>query len=192
MNIQNNPQALTLKRPNFKAIKSVKCEGLYKKFPAQAKEIVDTFKSNEVAMNFCKNHDVNIVFYAIKVGMEAVENSIHIFFKNPAKKKFLGLFGSQKDKISLSAFSDEFNMEKSFINSTNRLKNYIINDPKTGMLNSHINIKEKEINKVLLTEKNNLLIKKAKELKEKEALQKFKDDTVDLKKSLNDLVENSK
>ena len=52
--------------PNFTAIKSVKCDGLYKKYPELANELVTAFKKNPTAMEFCKKYDVDVVFYAVK------------------------------------------------------------------------------------------------------------------------------
>ena len=52
--------------PNFTAIKSVKCDGLYKKYPELANELIEALKQNPKAMEFCKKYDVDIIFYAIK------------------------------------------------------------------------------------------------------------------------------
>lgn len=52
--------------PNFTSIKSVKCEGLYKKTPELATDVVEAFKANPKAMEFCRKYDVDIVFYAFK------------------------------------------------------------------------------------------------------------------------------
>ena len=47
MQVQNNPQ-IPNTVPNFKAIKSVKHQGLYKKHPKLAQNLVDTFKTNKI------------------------------------------------------------------------------------------------------------------------------------------------
>ena len=44
-------------QPNFTAIKSLKMEGLYKKYPELGKQLVDTFQSSPRAMEFCKKYD---------------------------------------------------------------------------------------------------------------------------------------
>ena len=55
-----------IQSPNFTAIKSVKCEGLYKKYPQLANDVVDALKQNPNAMEFCKEYDVDIVIDANK------------------------------------------------------------------------------------------------------------------------------
>ena len=192
MQVYNNPQIPNTTTPNFKAIKSVKFDGLYKTFPKQAKEMVDTFKENKVAMDFCKKYDTDIVFYAVRKNIHAVNNAILMFFNNPAKKKFLGIFGSKRDKISLSTYSNEFELEKSFTNSVNRLKNFMINDKEKGLLISHINNKEKEINKVLSLKNDELIKKQTKKAAKQQAKLNFKNDSKNLDQSIQDLIENSK
>lgn len=165
MQIRNNPQIPTqTTSPNFKAIKTIKCEGLYKKHPDLAKNLVDAFKENPKAMDFCKKFDVNIIFYACKQAMSAVESSIHIFFDNPAKTKFLGIFGSKKDSISLSNYDDKYEIVKSLEATTEGLKNYIsdhIPNENSGLLNSHIKLKEEEIQKVLDAKEQKILAKES-------------------------------
>ena len=192
MQVYNNPQIPSSTTPNFKAIKSVKCKGLYKNFPKQAKEMVDTFKENKVAMDFCKKYDTDIVFYAVRKNIHTVNNAILMFFNNPAKKKFLGIFGSKRDKISLSTYSNEFELEKSFTNSVNRLKNFMINDKEKGLLIAHINNKEEEINKVLSLKNDELIRKQTKLAAKQQAKQNFKNDSKNLDQSIQDLIENSK
>ena len=82
MQVQNNPQITST--PNFKAIKSIKSTGLYKKQPRLVQGLVDTFQTNKTAMDFCKKYDVDIVFHACKDIMHSVKSTVAIFFKNPA------------------------------------------------------------------------------------------------------------
>ena len=42
--------------PNFTAIRSIKCEGLYKKYPEYANHLVEAFKKNPIAIEFCKKY----------------------------------------------------------------------------------------------------------------------------------------
>ena len=153
MQINNNIQMQGASKPNFMAIKSVKCEGLYKKFPEQGKILVDTFKNNPVAMEFCKKYDVDIVFYACKDATDSVRSSMHIFFQNPAKTKFLGIFGSKKDKIELSGFGNSYFEKESIKDSTSQLVDYMLvsteGKPLTGVLNQHMKLKSQEIEKTM-------------------------------------------
>ena len=103
-------------------------------------------------MNFCKERDVNIVFYACQKMLEGVESSIHIFFKNPAKTKFFGLIKNADDKISLSAYDYRGGIEESLEKSTAELTDYItenIPGKTSGVLDSHIHYKKEEIDAYL-------------------------------------------
>lgn len=195
MQIYNNAQNSNLSTPNFKAIKSFKYEGLYKKYPQHAQKIVDTFYSNPIAMNFCKKHDVNIVLYACKKAMTAVKASILIFFNNPAKEKFLGIFGNTKDKIYLSQYANEYNIENSLEISSSNLNKFI--EPKNseeycGVLDSHIAQKEEEIAAVL-AKKHKKEAEKMEKNKLKENLEiKRITDTKTLNESIKKLMDESK
>ena len=162
MQIYNNPQILqTTTVPSFKAIKSVKCEGLYKDFPKYGKELVDSFKSNKTAMDFCRKYDVDLVFHACKDMLNSVKSTILLIFENPTKSKFLGFLGSRKDKIELSGYGNAYNYDSSLKASTNTLIDYMSDSttgkPVSGLLDQHISIKEQEIQKALdkKNEKNN-------------------------------------
>ena len=76
-NVMSNPNQTT---PNFKAIKSAKCEGLYKDYPSYGKNLVETFKKNPTAMKFCKKYDVNLVFHACKDMMNSVRSTLLLTF----------------------------------------------------------------------------------------------------------------
>ena len=75
----------------IKAIKSIKCKGLYEMYPRQAKGLVECFKDNEVAMNFCRKHDVDIIFNATEESA-GILASLKMIFTDPRKSKFLGIF----------------------------------------------------------------------------------------------------
>ena len=170
---------------NFKAIKSVKCEGLFKKFPEYGQILVDTFQQNPKAMEFCKKYDVDIVFYALKKAISDVESSIHIIFENPAKKKFLGFLGNTRDKISISGY------HRSLEESVDTLKNYIENN-QAGVLNANIENKENEILKAI----EEIMIKKAEKHKKEVAkvnnLTQKEENSKKLQNSIRDLINNSK
>ena len=103
-------------------------------------------------MEFCKKYDVNIVFYACKEAMDSVKSSIHLFFENPTKTKFLGIFGNQQDKIEISGYGNRYNLAESLTESTAELKRHIVDEiigETTGVLNGQIRYKEEEIQKIL-------------------------------------------
>ncbi len=196
MQVFNTPQFSTYNtKPNFKAIRTVKCEGLYKKYPELGKELVETFRANPAAMDFCKKYDVDIIFDACKRAITAVESSIHIVFDNPAKKKFLGIFGSQKDRIHLSNYNDAYEIPKSIKESTEGLKDYIspsIPGRTSGLLDAHINYKEEDIQKVL-DERKEILAKKLDENKKAEQEKtKQEIDKQSLADSVSELIKSSK
>ena len=149
MFVQNNPQMASA--TSFKAIKSVKCEGLYKKFPEEGKKLVDAFKNNSKAMDFCKKYDVNVVFYAVKEQFESVASSLHIFFKNPAKSWVSKLIDGKQDKIELNGYGNAYNTKKSLEESTKQLVNYMEestpNKSVSGVLDQHLELKDEEIQK---------------------------------------------
>lgn len=195
MQINNNPQVPSQTvAPNFKAIKSVKCKGLYKRHPELSKELVEAFRTNPKAMEFCKKYDVNIVFYACKEVMDSVVSSIHLFFENPTKTKFLGIFGSKQDKIEISGYGNSYNLAEALTESTADLKKHIadvIIGENTGILNGLIQYKEEEIQKILNEktlnakkhyENNNETIKKQVQKHEKAVLDS----------SIEDLINSSK
>ena len=62
MQIQNNYSVNTNYNPNFMMIKSVRSEGLYKKYLQKVNDLVDALKNNDTAMELCKKYDVDIVF----------------------------------------------------------------------------------------------------------------------------------
>ena len=108
--------------PQFKAIKSFQCKGLYKKFPDAAKEIVDTFQANPKAMDFCSKYDVDIFLTAKEsweTGHYAIKNTLLIVYENIAKSKIKKVIdwllkNTSKDQITknfkkaLSPWNAEF------------------------------------------------------------------------------------
>ena len=197
MQVYNTPQFSNVKQTNFKAIKSVKCKGLYKKHPELAKELVQSFKTNPIAMDFCKKFDVDIVFYACKQAMSAVESSVHIFFDNPTKKSFLGFLGNKRDKISLNAYDDKYETENSLKASTDLLKAYILKDyaipnRPCGLLNSHIKCKQDEIQKILEEKDAKHKAKLDKDYEKALAETNAKNETKELNDSIEDIINSSK
>lgn len=195
MRIQSDSaQIPTTKTPNFKAIKSVRCEGLYKKYPEYGQELVETFKQNPKAMEFCKEYDVDIVFHAFKRAVSSVESSIRILFKNPAKKSFLGILGNARDEIALHGFGNRYDEKLSLRQSTANLKNYIAENvpgKTSGVLNSHIESKEEEIKKALDKKAAKLAKKQEKAEIKNNSKNKMIADTEKLQDSIQDLINQS-
>ena len=112
---------------NFQAIKSVKCRGLYEKYPELGQQLVDAFQKCKEAMDFCKKYDSDIVFYAKKDGIDTVESSIHIFYDNPALsklKKFFKFLNSSEDISVFFKFKSYFlisNKESNMILLSNNI-----------------------------------------------------------------------
>lgn len=158
--------------PNFTAIRSVKCEGLYKKYPELANNLVSAFKENPTAMAFCKKYDVDIVFAAIKQMQDTVESSIHIVFDNISKSKvrrfFEGVLGKNDDKVVLHAWGNEYSLPCSIEKSTQNLAEHISPEVKTaegyrgGMLDSHLKNAEERIQTALNKRLEKISKKKAK------------------------------
>lgn len=195
MRIQSDSaQIPTTKTPNFKAIKSVRCEGLYKKYPEYGQELVETFKKNPKAMEFCKEYDVDIVFHAFKRAVSSVESSIRILFKNPAKKSFLGILGNARDEIALHGFGNRYDEKLSLRQSTANLKNYIAENvpgKTSGVLNSHIESKEEEIKEALDKKAAKLAKKQEKAEIKNNSKNKMIADTEKLQDSIQDLINQS-
>lgn len=191
MKVNNNMQMQSVSKPSFKAIKSVKCEGLYKKFPAEGKRLIDTFKNNSKAMEFCKKYDVNVVFYACKGMMESVESSLQIYFKNPARSWVSKLIDGKQDKIELHGYGNAYDTKQSLVESAENLVNYMEEStsgkPVSGLLEQHLKLKDEEMQKVLcklqLKKRSNILVQ-AEAVKQHEKQE--------LENSIKDLIEQSK
>ena len=93
MNIEKINQSQT----NFKAIKSTRCEGLYRKNFKLYKDVMNTLKQNPVANYFFKKHDVAIILNADEKANNLVESSLRIIFDNPFKNKFDSMIDASKN-----------------------------------------------------------------------------------------------
>ena len=180
--------------PNFTAIKSVKCDGLYKKYPELANELVTAFKKNPTAMEFCKKYDVDVVFYAVKQMQDAVESSIHIFFDNISKSKarkfFDKVLGKNEDKVVIHAWGNEYSLPRSLEKSTANLVVNISPERKVGdrfcggLLDSHINAVDKEMQRVLKIKAQKTQEKEAPLVNKKETEKDLQNATFKLKDSI--------
>ncbi len=198
MQIENKYSANN--HPSFGAIKSVECLGLYKKFPELGKELVDTFHKNPTAMDFCKKYDVKIIFHAAKDSINAVNSSIHIFYDNVAKskfKKFINFLNSSEDKVSLSSYSNQYDIKESLMQSTKTLKEMIepasiTPKPNNGILDSHIEIADTAMQEALAKQTDKAARKQIK-LHAKEANKNQLDENTGmLNDSIRDLIDSSK
>lgn len=184
--------------PNFTSIKSVRCEGLYKKYPELANNLVDTLKNNPNAMEFCKKYDVDIVFHAMKQFQEGVESSIHIFFDNVAKSKtrkfFDKLSGNNDDKVVLHAWGNKYSIPESIEASTAELAECISPERKVngrylgGMLDAHIKLADDKMQKVLDEKSKKVMEKEAKLADAKDAETKLNNAGSKLQTSIDDLL----
>ena len=184
---------------NFKAIKSIKCEGLYKKFPEEGKKLIQTFKENAKAMDFCKKYDVDIVFFAQEKAMNCVDSSINIHYKDPTKgffKRLSDAICGNEDLIRVFGFGNKYNIKDSIHESTMELNEMITAQygqyNKSGLLNIHIKNAEKNI-------EANLLEKAKKQAKTEEinkakisAREQFEKDSSELEEMLSKLKDSTK
>ncbi len=105
MQIHNNPQ-IQQTTPNFKAIKTVKYKGLYKKFPEFREGVMDAFQKNSTAMDFCNKYDIEIIFNAVDdASVSGIMNYLRIKFINPKKRKSFGLIKKATDTIKLQSYA---------------------------------------------------------------------------------------
>lgn len=194
---QNNTTA-----PSFGRIKSVECQGLYKKFPELGKKLVDAFQQNPNAMEFCKKYDVNIIFQATKDSMNAVRSSVCVFYDNVAKgklKRFIDFLSDEKDNINLSSFANKYNVEAALKESTNSLIEMItpVNPNGStkiynGLLDSHLRYAEERMQKIL-DKRAEKLAQKLQKTKVKEIAQNnLAKNSQKLNDSINNLIDSSK
>jgi hypothetical protein len=166
--------------PRFTGITKITCDGLYKKHPEISKEILETLKKNQVAMDFCKKHDVHVALFANKDDFTSVSNSFFMFYKKLEKKggflnKIIESFKSRK-KIELFCFANEYDTEKSFLKSASDMKAKI--STTAGYLDSQIKYTLKE---------------EAKELQStpiKKAITKEQAEKINAKKDLDNTIKN--
>ena len=81
----------TSNQTNFKALKSIRYKGLYKKYPQEAEKLKNAFLNNPVAMDFCKKFDVNVIIEAEKVD-KYLSTCVRLDYLNPLKSKLFGIF----------------------------------------------------------------------------------------------------
>lgn len=113
---------------NFKAIKCVRCEGLYRKNFDLFRDITQALKENLVADYFFKKYDVAIILNADEKATNLVESSLRIIFDNPFKNKFDSMIDASKNIFNQTlvlghGYSES--LEKSLKKSTADLKAYL-------------------------------------------------------------------
>lgn len=186
------------RNPNFTSIRSLSCEGLYKKYPEYAKKLVDKIQENQNAMAFFDNYDVDIVFHAVKQVQDSVESSVHVFFDNIAKSKtrkfFEKLIGISNDKVVIHAWGNKYSLPQSLEESTLNLIEDISPERKVagvfrgGLLDSHLESVDEKI-KIVLKEKAKKALERA-ELAQatKESKNRFEAERSELQKSIDELM----
>ena len=103
LNSQNN-----YNNPSFGSIKSIKSLGLYKKYPNLAKELVDSFMTNDKAIAFCKKYDVDLVFSS-RSDSNFVYSDFVMFIDNISKgklRKFFDSLNGKQDRVHLTSVSN--------------------------------------------------------------------------------------
>lgn len=194
MRVDNN---FNLKNtPSFGKIKSIRCEGEYKKEPALAKELVDVFAKNTDAMAFAKKYDVDIVFYAHKNGKDKAESSLIMFYDNPLKskaRKFFEYFADTKDKIQLTAHGQDW--ENSLKESTHHLKMYMYSSdagmPVTGVLSAHLRNADEALSKKMKEKEKSVLLNDNKKVEKTYEKILFKKSTQELNSTIKSLIDES-
>ena len=184
---------------SFTSIKSVKCEGLYRKYPELGRELVDTFKENPKVMDFCKKYDVDVVFYAVKYGIDGVKSSVNVFYDNVAKskiKKFFDFFSNSEDKVVIHGWGNEYDLHKSLDEATMNLKAAISPENvrskrPTGLLESHMESARESMEEIL-AKKAKAAQDKMDKLEGKTQLEKQKlDEKSKLNSAIDDLINKS-
>jgi hypothetical protein len=155
---------------NFQRIRSIKCEGLFKKNPQACREILESFKSSAASMQFCNKHDVDIVLRACDVDMWAVDSEFVMLYKNLAPEgglidKFLHKIKSPK-RLRVGTYSNEYNRNLSFNKGVEKLKQHVSpykpNENFSGVLEAHISSVTKEEDMLLKKQAEQSAIKENK------------------------------
>jgi hypothetical protein len=113
---------------NFTAIKSFNCQGLYRDFPKQGKSLVEAFKSNDFALEFCKKHDVDIEFNAYAHRSGGVQNRFTMYYRDVVDgglKKIISALKGQK-RVEIATFACDSGVEQNFNKSAEEMKNLIL------------------------------------------------------------------
>lgn len=201
MNIENRPYSGVKSNPNFTSIRSIKCSGLYKKHPEYGQELVDAFKKSPKAMEFCKKYDVDIVFYAAKERMAAVNSEIHVFFDDISRGKFKRFFDAingKKEDVTIGCFSNEYDVEKSLHKSTRELIDRILpksagtNKNQNGLFDSHLKYADERVQEALDKKAQKLEQIQIKTNQKEQARNKQIQARENLNNSINELIEETK
>lgn len=191
----NNYSKCSKSNLNFTAIKSIKCQGLYKKAPEYGKELLEAFNKNPVAMDFCKKYDVSLIFYADKY-MSNIKSSLVMFYENQSISKISRfikkLFGSDNDVIHISSWNNNLK------NSTAELVERILPEhagrdkAQNGLLSSHIQLADEKMQQIINAKEAKKAAKLAKQAEKQIAVNKLQKDQNDLSKQMSDLIEATK
>lgn len=186
MQIRNNTVNPVANSTNFKAIKGIKCYGLYKTNHSHRMNLIKSLHKNKTVMDFCNKYDVNIIFDAYKEASNIICSQISILFKNPTKKGLFSLFNGQKDRITTLGISNAFEQETALKESTSKLIDRISEEE--GTLSYFVKEKDNSIQKYI-ENKNAKKIKKSQEKHRKEIIkQKEQKENIEFKNAVNDII----
>lgn len=176
---------------NFGRITSIKCKGLFKKSPQSCQAILDVFKRNETARNFCAIHDVDITLTAAnnEFRREYTISKLIMMYKDLAPEG--GIISKLLHKIRRPKRIEVMDCGLGFNKSAECLKNAIL--PKnesiknSGKLDYSIEealSKENKVKEAKLEKER----RKEKKLKEEQA---NRDALVTLRETIEDLKNNT-
>ena len=200
MQIQNNPQLSNqINTSSFRAIKIVKCVGLYKKYPQYAEKLVKALNNNAIAMRFCRNNDVDVVIRASEDVLESVHSLIQIFYKDPNKKpfkKFCDFICGKKEEINLNCYSNLYDIEENIGSATNILIEKMSFSQKGNIKKGQLNDIISKIEMKMKQFSDKKLIKEAKKLAKNKLKEDIKIKQIyelqSLNNSIDKLIKNSK
>jgi hypothetical protein len=139
------PNVTNTQAPSFAALKSIKYKGLYKEFPEYKNELTNALCKNPEVENFCKTHDVEVIFNSQKQKPFGAICSLRMKYNQLNEnllQRFLNIFKPEKN-IVIGTLENSFHLDTSVELGTERLKNLILpkgttESLKSGMLSKHI------------------------------------------------------
>lgn len=166
------------------------------KNPELGNKLIDTFRRNPEAMEFCKKYDVSVYFDALKDNYNRIKSSLYIFYDNPAVskvKKFFKFLNSSEDKINIQGY--DYDLEESTSILIEHMLPISCSPTKgiaTGVLSSNIEYADGKIQEIL----NKKAAKKAAKLSKESEIaakkEKLQTATEKLNSSIQELIESTK
>lgn len=196
MQVSNRNSYPMYTTPHFTALKSVNARGLYKKYPELAKELVDAFKKNPDAVDFCKKYDVDLVLHSKEYMNGGAESSIHILFDDISRgkfKKFIDAINGKKEDVHLTSWSNtKWSLEESLAEGTSELREMILPEgfgsSRNGLLSAHLKTANEDIEDKLAQKGQKALKKQEKIAEKEEKRNRIAQNTDELNDSIKDLI----